>query len=488
MYEGAAKEITDADFNAALQFGQEVDPTDDRAQKELLPRKRQKSARITLNIVPDEILNEAKSLAGDRIVPPCSRRQKLAREAAVKAIPDEVGAKLVGKIRRRQSHRIRAQGRLLLHPEGSRARSHLITANASMDAVSRRFAPSTAKLACCPRAMVRRCSSRGETQAVTLCTLGTGEDAQEFDSYTGGETKRSSFCITTSRTFPSAKPAASADQAAAKSATAPLPERSIEPMLPLDTYPYAIRITSEIMESNGSTSMASVCGGTSCAHGCRRSHDPPVAGISVGICTEYGDEQKILRLQAAHRHHRLGRRLLRHGLQDGRHRNGHHGFQLDLKLRGIPHSLMTERSKKPASRAVRSCRDGQDLATRARNSASIAPRIETLKINPEKIGALIGPAARTSRSSSRIGLRDQHRRRWHSQHLSRSRGRDEDRRGRDRGMTAEARLERSTRQGGHDQGIRRLRGIPARQGRPGAHQRTGQLPRQTNRGHRQDRR
>ena len=70
-----------------------------------------------------------------------------------------------------------------------------------------------------------------------------------------------------------------------------LAERSIEPMIPLKDFPYAIRITSEIMESNGSTSMASVCGGTLALDGCGCSDDSPVAGISIGICTEYGNDK-----------------------------------------------------------------------------------------------------------------------------------------------------------------------------------------------------
>jgi hypothetical protein len=80
-----------------------------------------------------------------------------------------------------------------------------------------------------PRAHGSALFARGETQAVTLATLGTGDDTQEFDSYTGGATRRSSFCITTSRISPSAKPAASAVPAAAKSATAPSPNARLNP-------------------------------------------------------------------------------------------------------------------------------------------------------------------------------------------------------------------------------------------------------------------
>src|ERR1041385_5504910 len=97
MYEGSAREITEADFNAALKFAQEAIQPMIAAQQELVARAGKKKREITLNIVPDEILQEAKQLAGDRFVPALLTPGKLAREAACKAIQDEVGAKLVEK-------------------------------------------------------------------------------------------------------------------------------------------------------------------------------------------------------------------------------------------------------------------------------------------------------------------------------------------------------------------------------------------------------
>ena len=91
MYEGAAKEITEADFNAALQFAQEAIQPMIAAQKELAAQGGKKKREIKLNIVPDEILAEAKKLAGDRFVPALLTPGKLAREGAVNAIFEEVG-------------------------------------------------------------------------------------------------------------------------------------------------------------------------------------------------------------------------------------------------------------------------------------------------------------------------------------------------------------------------------------------------------------
>ncbi|HVV73858.1 MAG TPA: polyribonucleotide nucleotidyltransferase, partial [Verrucomicrobiae bacterium] len=97
MYEGAAKEITEADFNAALKFGQEAIQPTIAAQKDLAARAGKPKRQITLNIVPEEILQEAKALAGDRMVSALLTPGKLARESAVSSLTDEIAKKLVEK-------------------------------------------------------------------------------------------------------------------------------------------------------------------------------------------------------------------------------------------------------------------------------------------------------------------------------------------------------------------------------------------------------
>ena len=97
MFEGAAKEITEADFAAALKFGHECCQPLIEAQKDLATRAAKKKREITVSIVPEDILTEAKKLAGERMIPALLTHKKLEREVAVKAVTDEVGAKLVEK-------------------------------------------------------------------------------------------------------------------------------------------------------------------------------------------------------------------------------------------------------------------------------------------------------------------------------------------------------------------------------------------------------
>jgi polyribonucleotide nucleotidyltransferase len=155
----------------------------------------------------------------------------------------------------------------------------------------------TSEVGILPRAHGSALFARGETQAVTLATLGTGDDVQEFDSYTGGENEKKFILHYNFPNFSVGETGRISGPGRREIGHGALAERSIEPMLPLDTYPYAIRVTSEVMESNGSTSMASVCGGTLALMDAGVPMKRPVAGISVGICTEYDNAKTISRYQ-----------------------------------------------------------------------------------------------------------------------------------------------------------------------------------------------
>jgi len=393
MYEGAAKEITEADFNAALKYAQEAIQPVIAAQKELVARAGRKKREITLNIVPDEILHEAKKLAGDRFVPALLTHGKLAREAAVKAVQDEVGAKLVEKFGAEKVtpfvindafYYIQKEAvRKLILEDGKRLDGR------GFDGVR----PISSEVGILPRAHGSAIFSRGETQAVTLATLGTGDDTQEFDSYTGGETEKKFILHYNFPNFSVGETGRISGPGRREIGHGALAERSIESMLPKD-YPYAVRVTSEIMESNGSTSMASVCGGTLALLDAGVPLTRPVAGISVGICTEYNGD-KISKYQLltdiiGWEDHYCDMDCKIAGTE-----KGITGFQLDLKLKGIPFALMVETVEKARVARMHILAEmARTLAGPRAELSKYAPRIEIVRINPEKIGALIGPGGK----------------------------------------------------------------------------------------------
>lgn len=395
MYEGAAKEISEADFNAALKFGQDCCQPIIAAQKELVARAGKKKREITLNIVPDEILDEAKKLAGDRFVPALLTPGKLARETACKAIQDEVGVKLVEKFgAERVTNFVIKDAFYYIQKEA--VRGLILNSGKRLD--GRGFdvvRPITSEVGFLPRAHGSAIFARGETQAVSLVTLGTGDDTQEFDSYTGGRNEKKFLLHYNFPNFSVGETGRITGPGRREIGHGALAERSIESMIPSATYPYAVRITSEIMESNGSTSMASVCGGTLALMDAGVPLIRPVAGISVGICADYDASKRLSRYQ-------LLTDII--GWEDAYcdmdckiagTSKGITGFQLDLKLRGIPHSVMAEAVEKArVARLGILAEMAKTIAEPRKELSKYAPRIQVVKINPEKIGALIGPGGK----------------------------------------------------------------------------------------------
>ena len=395
MYEGSANEISEADFNAALKFAQEACVPIINAQKELASKGAKKKRQITLNIVPEDILKEAKTLAGDRMVPALLTPGKLARESAVKAITEEVGKKLVEKfgaekvtefVLKDTFYYIQKEAvRRLIMEQGKRLDGR------DFETVR----PISGEVGLLPRVHGSAMFSRGETQAVVIATLGTTEEAQEFDSYTGGASEKQFILHYNFPNFSVGETGRISGPGRREIGHGALAERSILPMVPLKEFPYAIRLTCEIMESNGSTSMASVCGGTLALMDAGVPLKKPVAGISVGICTKTDDNNKIT-------DYRLLTDII--GWEDAfcdmdcklaGTETGLTGFQLDLKLRGLPHKIMAEAVEKARVARMHILAEMAKTISAPRAELSkYAPRIQTIKINPEKIGALIGPGGK----------------------------------------------------------------------------------------------
>ena len=395
MFEGAAKEISEADFIAALRFGHDCCQPLIQAQKDLAARGGKKKRDITVSVVPDDILTEAKRLAGERMVPALLTHKKLEREVAVKTLTDEIGVKLVEKFSAEKvTDNVLKEAFYYIQKET--VRGLIMQENKRLD--GRGFddiRPIVCEVGILPRAHGSALFSRGETQAVTLVTLGTTEDAQEFDSYTGGETQKKFILHYNFPNYSVGETGRISGPGRREIGHGALAERSIEPMLPLDTYPYAVRVTSEIMESNGSTSMATVCGGTLALLDAGVPLTRSVAGISIGICTMQDDLDKIS-------DYKLLTDII--GWEDAfcdmdckiaGTEKGITGFQLDLKLRGLPHVIMSEALEKArvARLSILKSMAGT-LAEPRKEMSPYAPRIVQVKINPEKIGALIGPGGK----------------------------------------------------------------------------------------------
>jgi polyribonucleotide nucleotidyltransferase len=394
MFEGAAREISDADFAAALSFAQEAIQPMIAVQTELASRVAKAKRQIVPTIVPEEILKEAKSLAGDRIISALLTPGKLAREGAVSALTEEVSKKLVEKFGEEKVTQFVLKD-AFYYIQKEAVRALIMDQDKRLDGRDlTTVRPIFSEVGFLPRAHGSALFQRGETQALALCTLGTGEDAQEFDSYTGGASEKKFILHYNFPNFSVGETGRISGPGRREIGHGALAERSLEPLIPHD-YPYSIRITSEIMESNGSSSMASVCGGALALMDAGVPIPRPVAGVSIGLCTTHDEKDRISS-------YKLLTDII--GWEDAfgdmdckiaGTEKGITGFQLDLKLRGVPHSLMAEAIERArVSRMHVLTEMAKTLAQSRTELSKYAPRIITLKINPEKIGALIGPGGK----------------------------------------------------------------------------------------------
>jgi polyribonucleotide nucleotidyltransferase len=235
--------------------------------------------------------------------------------------------------------------------------------------------------------------TRGQTQIMTLLTLGTAKEGQRIDDLSLEQERRYMHHYN----FPPYSVGETGFMRGPKRRDighGALAQRALEPMIPeLDEFPYTIRLVSETLESNGSSSMGSVCGSTLALMDAGVPIKAPVGGIAMGLVKE-GDDYVILTdIQGAEDH--LGDM----DFKVAGSRGGVTALQMDIKITGVTQEIMRS-ALEQAKRARESILDKMAEAipeTRTELSAH-APRITTVKIDPEQIGLVIGKGGETIRS------------------------------------------------------------------------------------------
>ena len=395
MIEGSAKEVSEADFVKALEFAHGHAREMVRIQKELAAQVGKPKREMPLLQVNQDLLEIAYRVAGDRIEGALYTQGKVARAKAIDALREEVKMSILEK-----------------HPEAdkfsiSQAFDYVQKKAFRISVLDKRkrvdgrgyqdLRPIACEVSVLPRAHGSAIFQRGETQALALATLAPIEEAQMIDAYGGGEQSKRFILHYNFPPFSVGETGRTGGASRREIGHGALAERSIEPVVPsANDFRYAIRISSEIMESNGSTSMASVCGGMLALMDAGIPVKTPVAGISVGLVTESGENGQLKRYE-----------LLTDIIGSEDHFGdmdfklcgtdaGVTGYQLDLKLPGISHKIIAEaisHAKEARTKILEIMRRSLDKPRP--ELSKYAPRIETIKINPEKIGALIGPGGKT---------------------------------------------------------------------------------------------
>jgi polyribonucleotide nucleotidyltransferase len=394
MFEGAADQLPEEEFIKAIEFAQPFVREIIDMQRELASVAGKPKREVALLNVRDDLLEIAYQVAGDRIEAALYTSGKVARSKAVDSLRKEVDSTILAKYPDATSFEI-SQAFDYLQKKAFRV--SILDRQKRCDGRGLHdLRALSGEVGLLPRSHGSALFARGETQAVALATLASAEEAQMIDGYTGGDQSKRFILHYNFPPFSVGETGRFGSTSRREIGHGALAERSIEPVIPTESeFPYAIRISSEIMESNGSTSMASVCAGIMALMDAGVPIRTPVAGISVGLVTEFEGE-KLTRYTTltdiiGSEDHFGDMDFKLCGTRDGIT-----GFQLDLKLPGISLKIMTE--------AIHEARDARmkvldamavAIAGPRKELSQYAPRIETVRIHPDKIGLLIGPGGKT---------------------------------------------------------------------------------------------
>ena len=258
---------------------------------------------------------------------------------------------------------------------------------------TRTIRPLSAEVGLLPRTHGSGLFTRGETQVLSVATLGTPREEQTLDDLSPDETKRYIHHYnfppySTGETRPLRGPRRREIGHGA------LAERALLPVLPDEAeFPYTVRVVSEALSSNGSTSMASVCGSTLSLMDAGVAIKAPVAGIAMGLMMADGRYQVLTDIQGLEDH--LGDM----DFKVAGTREGITALQMDIKIAGISYEIMAEAlaQAKEARLQILDTILSAIPAPRAEMSP-YAPRMTILHVSPDKLGAVIGPGGKTVRS------------------------------------------------------------------------------------------
>ncbi len=393
--EGGAHEISEADLLEALKFGhlhiQELVEIQD-ALVEQVGKEKLELAPVEV----DEALPAAVAeLAMARIAEANRTPVKEDRQGLISAIKAEVQENLAEGFLDSEKYIAEALDNLIK----SDMRRMILDEKQRIDGRGlREVRPISCETGVLPRVHGSAIFTRGQTQALCVATLGTKLDERMVDDLRGKNFK-SYFVDYNFPAFSVGEVRFERGPGRRDIGHGHLAERAIEPVVPsIDSFPYTLRVVSDILESNSSSSMATVCGGSMALLDAGVPLKTPVCGAGVGLVKE-GDQWELL-TDILGAEDFLGDMDFKvAGTKDGIT-----AIQMDIKIQGVSFEIMQE--------ALERAREGrlhilevmnQCIDTPRPELSKYAPRIEFLKIDPAKIGAVIGPGGKTIREIEKTG-------------------------------------------------------------------------------------
>ncbi|MBN2105087.1 polyribonucleotide nucleotidyltransferase [bacterium] len=389
MVEGEALEISEADMLEALEVGHEAIKKIIALQNELIKEVGKSKQAIISEEIDKTLIKKVKQLAEGNLMDALKNKNKMDRRDAKNMLLDQIQAKLAEEY---PEHEYEIN-EIFNDTEKELVRSMILDKQQRIDG---RGLDDIRDIFCdisvLPRTHGSALFTRGETQSLTVATLGTKVDEQKIEGLDGSSWK--SYML--HYNFPpfsvgEVKPFRGPGRREIGHGN--LAERAIKPMIPAEAaFPYTIRIVSDILESNGSSSMATVCAGSLSLMDAGVPVKSAVAGIAMGLVKE--DNKVAILTDILGDEDHLGDM----DFKVAGTKNGITAFQMDIKITGISSEIMASALEKArvARMKILDIMD-QTIAEPRENMSPYAPRIILIKIDMEDIGLVIGPGGRMIR-------------------------------------------------------------------------------------------
>jgi polyribonucleotide nucleotidyltransferase len=386
MLECKAREVTEEVFLEAVKFGHEHCKEILRLQDAFAKSCGLPKAQIEYYVIDPVLQKKVKELSIARLEKVYELTNKEEREEAVHILSKELDAALI-----QEGFEAFDIGMALVNVEKEEVRRKILSGNVRIDGRGfKDIRPITCEVGVLPRTHGSSIFTRGQTQSLAVTTLGTGEDEQMIEALEGEKYK--SFMLHYSfPPFSVGETGPVRGPGRREIGHGALAERSLLAVVPSkEQFPYTIRVVSEILESNGSSSMATVCAATLSLMDAGVPIKDAVGGVALGLIKE-GEKALVLTDITGLEDHFGDMDFKVAGT-----RKGVTAVQMDLKIDGIDLHLLTQcLTQAKEAKGIILDKIAAALPAPRQQISSYAPRIERIKVRQEKIGELIGPAGKT---------------------------------------------------------------------------------------------
>lgn len=397
MIEGESDEFTNEQMLEALEFAHERIKERISIQSELAKSTGVQKRELKLRLPDEALLKEVREFSFDRLNEASQNNDKQARSDAIDAINSETVEHFKEKLADAPGfdQSIRDIKNYLHELEAEIVRDTIFNKNVRADGRALdEIRDISVELDVLPGVHGSAVFTRGQTQSLGVVTLGTAGDNQRWENLSGQQTKQ--FMLHYNfPPFSTGEVKRMAGPGRREIGHGNLAERALKPMVPpQDQFPYVIRVVSEILESNGSSSMATVCSGSLAMMAAGVPVKKSVSGIAMGLITDSSGDYRILSDIAGLEDHFGDMDFKVAGTKDGIT-----AFQLDIKIKGLTIDIMRKALEQAERGRLHILEKMNAAIDHSRSEVpENAPRIVNIQIDPDRIGELIGPGGKVIRA------------------------------------------------------------------------------------------